>query len=187
MRDAEGRPREVVGVWLDVTDRVEAERQVASMREQLLVRQKLATVGQLTATVSHELRNPLGTIRTSIYSLMERLGRRDAITVRTLERIERNVPRCDNIITDMLDFSRTRQAHPEPMAVGDWLRALVGEQECPSWLRVDFDLGEEVTVIALDRDYFRRAVVNVIENAVQSMEPQATAEVNPGGGRLTVS
>ena len=97
------------------------------------------------------------------------------------------MPRCDNIITDLLDFSRTRQANPEPTAVGAWLRALVAEQEFPSWLQVDFDLEEEGTVIALDQDNLRRAVVNVIENAVQAMEPQATAEVNPAGGRLTVS
>lgn len=186
VRDSEGRPLEVVGVWIDVTAQVEAEQRVTRMQEQLAVQQKMATVGQITATVSHELRNPLGTIRTSVFSLKERLAAGNAGDVRTLERIERNVVRCDNIINDLLDFSRTRTSSPEPTDIGPWLRELVDELTKPDWLRVELELALDGVVVALDQDRLRRAVINVVDNAVQAVQ-HSQANVDPPDGCLRVA
>jgi len=183
----DGTPLGSIAVFLDVTARVAAEQDLARAREQIAVQQKLATVGQLTATVSHELRNPLGTIRTSTYSLKERLGRRDAGVARTLDRIERNVARCDNIITDLLDFSRTRESRPERTELEAWLRAVVEEQERPDWLQVQMDFDVAGLAVSLDQDHLRRAVINVVENAVQAMQPPPGAGHPAPAGRLTVS
>jgi PAS domain S-box-containing protein len=186
VRDREGRPQEIVGALLDVSDRIETEQALARAREQLVVQQKMATIGQLTATVSHELRNPLGTIRTSTYSLRERLGRQDAGTVRALDRIERNVARCDNIITDLLDFSRTRPANPEPTDLEGWLRSVVEEQARPDGMGLELDLGPGGPPVALDQDRLRRAVINVVENSIQAMEARAGESGAAAPGRLTV-
>ncbi|MDH4246312.1 MAG: PAS domain-containing protein [Deltaproteobacteria bacterium] len=166
----ENKPREVIGVWLDVTERVAAEQKVNDMREELLRKQKLATLGQLTATVSHELRNPLGTITSSLFVVQERIKTLAAEgLVRPLERIQRNVQRCDHIITDLLDFSRTRPSHPEPTLVDPWLKDLIEEQSIPTWLKLVLRLKAPGLQLDLDRDHLRRVVINLFENAVQAL------------------
>ena len=159
-----------MGVVEDITARKQAEAEVKTMRDQLAVQQKMATVGQLTATVSHELRNPLGTIRTTVFNLRDRLDGGDSEIKRSLDRLERSVVRCDNIINDLLDFSRHREAHPEPTPLDAWLRDLLAEQEWPEWLEMEFNAGAEGLAIDLDQDRFRRAVINLVENAIQAME-----------------
>ena len=205
LRDETGAVNGIVGISEDITDFRMAQEELGRLNKgleklvddrtaelhqaqsELIKKEKLATIGQLTATVSHELRNPLGTIRTSTFHLKERLGQQDAGVVRTLERIDRNVARCDNIITDLLDFSRTRPARSEPTPVADWLAALLQEQELPQWLQVELDLADVAgLVIALDQDHFRRAVINVVENAIQAMEVTAGDPALPGRASLTL-
>ena len=173
----------IVGLWQDVSELVEMEQELERTREELASQQKLATVGQLTATVSHELRNPLGTIRTSVYTLRERLGDVGGSVERALARIDRNVVRCDNIITDLLDFSRTRESRPDPTHVESWLQELLAEQPECDWLELTTDFEVKGLVLQLDQDRLRRAVINVVENAIQAME--STRELS-GSSSLTV-
>ncbi len=184
VRDDTGTPEEIVGALLDVTDRVVAEQELAVARETMAKQQKLATIGQLTATVSHELRNPLGTIRASAAGLLQTTADKDSRTSRVLQRIERNVARCDNIITDLLDFSRSRPALREPTAIVAWLTELVGEHAQPPWLEIQLELEAVAGLeVPLARDRIRRVVINLLDNAIQAMEPAA----GDGGGRLSLS
>ncbi|MDH5752840.1 MAG: ATP-binding protein [Deltaproteobacteria bacterium] len=154
----------------DITSRKKTEQKLAAMSDEMARQQKMATIGQLTATVSHELRNPLATIANTVSVMKIRLSETGDTFLPPLERIERNVVRCDNIITDLLDFSRTRPAMPENISVDKWLTELVKESELPGWLEVALDLNTEGTVIFRDLDRLRRVVINLLENAVQAME-----------------
>ncbi|MEE8456073.1 MAG: ATP-binding protein, partial [Limibaculum sp.] len=139
------------------------------LESELLRRERLATLGQLTATVSHELRNPLGVVRTSVFILRDSLKDVAPRVGRSLERIERSVVRCDRIIDELLDFTRIAELEPVPTPIGDWLAGVLDEQALPEGivLRRDFELPG--TTIAFDRDRLRRAVINVFENACQAM------------------
>ena len=87
----------VKGLFVLVTDITERKR----LEGELLRRERLATLGQLTATVSHELRNPLGVIRTSAFILRDGLKEEMPRARRALERVERSVLRCDRIIDEV--------------------------------------------------------------------------------------
>jgi signal transduction histidine kinase len=144
----------------------------------LLRQERLAVLGQLTATVSHEIRNPLGTIRTSIF-LIGQATRGKALGIEAgLARIHRSVDRCDRIITDLLDYSRVRPLRPQDTDVDAWLAALLDEQEDRPQVELIRQLSAGVSV-PLDRERFRRCIVNLLTNACQAMEP--------GGGQLTVA
>jgi signal transduction histidine kinase len=135
----------------------------------LLRQERMAVLGQLTATVSHELRNPLSVIRTSAFVARDKLKNSDPLVHRALERIERSVIRCDRIIGEMLDFTRISILDPEPTAIDVWLDETLSEQNLPDQVELNRDLGLPGAVVPLDRDRLRRAVINVFDNACQAM------------------
>ena len=172
-----GRQPHLLLMVNDISARKRTEMEVRELQEKMVGQQKLATIGQLTATVSHELRNPLGTIRTNLFTLRERLGANSPYKS-SLDRMERNVVRCDNIITDLLDFSRNRAANPEATNLDQWLQDLLKEQIVPSWVQLEHQLGTGGLVIHVDHDRMRRVMINLLENAVQAMDSARETDPN---------
>ncbi len=157
----------VVVVSRDITEQKRLEGE-------LLRQERLATLGQLTATVSHELRNPLGIIRTSAFIVKEARTDTEPRVQRALERIDRSVVRCDRIIDELLDFTRISQLEPKPTPLDSWLDSTLSEQALPSEVELRRDFNVAGIDVAIDRDRIRRAVINVFDNACQAMTDPAT-------------
>jgi signal transduction histidine kinase len=167
--DDEGNLVRMLGVNQDVTERKRFEQQI-------LRSERLATLGQLNATVSHELRNPLGVIRTSNFIVREGLSGETPRVRRALERIERSVVRCDRIIDELLDFTRIKELQLEPILIDEWLGNVLGEQAPPKGFTLRCQLGLPEVEVRLDPDRLRRAVINVFDNACQAMTGEAGEE-----------
>ena len=167
-----------------VFERTEA---LKSAQESLIQSERLATLGQLTATVSHELRNPLGVMRTSMYILRGKSEGRDDLEQRAIERTERGIDRCDRIIDDLLDFSRTRILDRERIVIDDWLTTLLSEQELPKHITLKLDLASPGVALSIDPERLRRAVINSYENACQAMIPEPARGRQAGDSRLLVA
>ena len=158
--------------WNETLEQRVTERTAAleSAQEELVRKEKMATLGQLTATVSHELRNPLGTIRTSVFSILEKTSP-DVLGIgKSLARIDRSITRCDNIISDLLDYTRNRAPKPSPTDVDRWIAELMKEQNVPDWLELEFKLAVDNRPVELEQEYIRRAVINLYDNARQALE-----------------
>jgi signal transduction histidine kinase len=190
----------VVQFRRDITARRRTEEELAGHRERLeelveertkelgeaqreLVRnERLAAIGQLTGTVSHELRNPLGTIRSSFAIVGNHLQSSHGPVARALERIERNIDRCVTIIDELLAYTRVRDVHLEPVAIDDWLTELVIDEDIPDAISVVLDCQSGETV-PMDRERLRRAILNLLQNAWQACTegehdcPQATVAI----------
>jgi len=159
----------------------ERTRQLEEAQSELLEKERLAVLGQLTATVSHELRNPLGTIANAIFSVRNTARKEQMENIeKALVLAERNVYRCDNIISELLDFSRSHELIREPLELSRWLVGLLEEQRFPREIDVQLDLPAGFVVRA-DKERLRRAVINVLDNAVQ-----AIAENPQRKGRLAI-
>jgi signal transduction histidine kinase/ligand-binding sensor domain-containing protein len=137
-------------------------------QEELLHKERLATLGQLIATVSHELRNPLGTLRTTFFSIAEKVRGRGMAVERALDRAERNIIRCDRIIEELLDYTRNRQPCLEQINVDSWLREWLEEFSVPKGIAIETDL-RFGSMLFVDPERFRRCVTNVVQNACQAM------------------
>ena len=147
---------------------VDSLEKLSEARHELLQSEQLATIGQLTATVSHELRNPLGTISSSASVLQDQLDPSDPEVGPVLDRMQRSIRRCARIIEDLLDFSRYREAVLAPVQIDRLIADLLAEQQFPDGVGLKSDLGSGATVL-IDSERFRQALVNLLQNAQQSM------------------
>ena len=156
-------------------------------QDQLLRQERLAVLGQLTATVSHELRNPLGAVRNTLFAVGARIKGKGLGVEGSLERAERAILRCNNIISEMLDFVREKQLETEPTNVDLWLGRLLAELPVPEPVRLASRLDGAGQLVELDPEQTRRAVANVFENACQAMVGEGDAPPATEGLVLTVS
>ena len=183
----------------DITDRKQAEAELAQLNEdlerrvekctqelrssqfELLKRERLSALGQLTATVIHEIRNPLGAMRSWLYVIEQKMGNGDPELTRAMDRVKRSVSRCDGIVNELLDFSRVRDLELEATNIDRWLRDVLDEQLLPEGVTLSFEPGLPESLVPIDCERLRRAVVNVVENAVQAIDGEETE------GQVTVS
>ncbi|WP_373503358.1 sensor histidine kinase [Aestuariivirga sp.] len=140
-------------------------------QDELLRKGKMAQLGQLTATVAHELRNPLGAVRTSAFLLERKLKDKQLGVEPQIERINNGVTRCDSIISQLLDFARSKAVQPETLALDDWLAKLVEEeaQRLPSAVSVECRLGLGELAVPFDPARLSRALINLLSNASEAM------------------
>ncbi len=151
----------------------ERTRELREAQNELVKSEKLATLGQLTSIVSHELRNPMGTIQTSLYSIRQRLKGKKLGVERALDRAERNVARCDDIIDELLDFTRIRELNLESTNIDNWIIDFLNEQTIPKEISLTIKLKSELT-IPIDRERFRRCLINIFNNATESIITKET-------------
>ena len=140
-------------------------------QEQMIQKGKMAQLGQLVATVAHEIRNPLGTVRTSVFLLKKRISNPDPTMLKAFERVENGVARCDGIITQLLDFSRTSRPVLKAVNVDDWLVGLLEEMvpTLPTSLSIKCQLGAHGISVYMDPERMHRVITNFINNATEAM------------------
>lgn len=174
-----------IGAWwivLSQESRELAERDLVASLEKLQQAQRdlasnerLAAIGQITATVSHELRNPLGTLVTSADVLRRSLKSADEPVLSELQRLQRNAWRCVRIIEDLLGFSRKHTLTLAPVQIDRWVAQQVAELEAARGIRLE--LAADCKVSA-DSERLRQAFSNVLANALQACEGQVAENVS---------
>ena len=180
--DGAGKPRQYLAIRSDITARKQAE---AQLREQAA----LTNLGQLTAVVAHEVRNPLAGLRASLQILEQRRA-----DTRDREIIGAMVQRIDDLnakVEDLLLYARPKPPRLQPVDVGALMREVAHSARvatgslCPI---IDVSGGDGVLVLA-DLDMLRAALLNVTMNACQAAgngRVKVTIEVHQGHCRIAV-
>ncbi len=166
------KARDEIGDLASSFRRMVADLQEA--RDSEARQQRLAALGQVAGSVSHELRNPLATIENSVEIIRERVADKNLGIDRALDRLKRGIERCKVIISEVLEFSATRQLDREATAIDDWLGEMLDEHGTPPAVTIDRAFAAAATVM-LDRTRFRQVLVNLVDNAVQAMTDAAWA------------
>lgn len=161
-------------IFQDISD----EKRVEALR---LRAQRLEAVAELSASLAHEIKNPLASIRSAV----EQIARRPAATddERTLGTlIVRESDRLSRLLSEFLDFARVQVARREPMDMRAVVRdAAALAAEHPDRLETGellLDLPAAPAMISGDEDMLHRAVFNLVLNAFQA---------SSGAGRVRVS
>ena len=103
--------------------------QLEEAQNELVGKEKMALLGQLTATVSHELRNPLGVIRSSNYFLHRRIKDRDEKTNKHFNRIDEQISLCNTIINDLLEYTHGDNLNLIQRDIAFWLPEVIKQAE----------------------------------------------------------
>jgi signal transduction histidine kinase len=181
--DARGQFRGYRGSGRDVTKEVAVELELArrvdertaelrAAQSELIRKERLSALGQLTATMAHELRNPLSAIRNTLFAVKETAANKGIDLERPLTRVERSVARCDRIINDLLDYTRVKELHLAELAPDPWIEEVLSEQRLPAGIELERRLDADC-MIAIDPERVRRVLINLIDNAAQAMPEDA--------------
>jgi two-component system sensor histidine kinase PilS (NtrC family) len=135
---------------------------------------KLASLGRLSASIAHEIRNPLGAIShaTQLLGESEDLQKGD---LRLIEIIKNHSSRMNTIIENVLQLSRREQTHPESLELRPWLEQFAREF-CsinglpPDTIRIDIE--PENTRILFDANHLHQIIWNLCLNAVKYGTPE---------------
>jgi len=156
------------GAVFDITELRQALDQAKEAMDKLSRQERLAALGQVAGTVSHELRNPLAAIRNSMALIRQLTADKGLGVERAVDRVERNIARCNGIISDLLEFTRKRDLNRTATAIDGWLAEMLDEHTVADSIAVVRELASN-GVVALDRDRFRQVMVNLLDNAAQAM------------------
>jgi PAS domain S-box-containing protein len=181
----------MVGTVQDITRRKHAElqlegslRQLQEAQEQLIRRERLATLGQLAGGVAHELRTPLGVMRNAVYYLDQSLPPTE-IMGQVLGEMNRAIRTTDQIIEEMLEFVREPCLEKTTWPVGRVIASALSLVPMPHGIRVVGPDGEMESRVQANEDQIVRILVNLMQNAVQAMgregELQIRVERRAGG------
>ncbi|MCX6353470.1 MAG: ATP-binding protein [Candidatus Aureabacteria bacterium] len=148
-------------------------------QEKLVRTERLAAMGELAGTVSHELRNPLGVIKNAVYYLKNKLGQftRDEKMNRYLEIIDEAIEHADRVISDVLTSGGVRRPSLSKSSVNDVIQSCLGKTVFPKNIIIIKGLKGELPEIPLDVHHIAQALSNLLVNAVEAM---------PEGGMLTI-
>jgi signal transduction histidine kinase len=140
-------------------------------QDALVSKGRMEQLGQLTATIAHELRNPLGAVRTSAFLIERKIKGKELGFETQLARINNGVSRCDDIITQLLDFSRTKPLHSRPSDLDHWLVKMIEDEakQLPAAVAIECDLNLHGKDVPFDPARLQRAIINLLSNASEAM------------------
>ena len=157
-----------------------ANKELKAAQDELVRREKLAILDQLTATVSHELRNPLGVIRSSNFYLQRKFKNQDQKSEKHFRRIEEQVSICNIIIEDLLEYTSGSKASTARESLAAWLEQLLKQYVHLDGIDIKLNLSDSPIPILHDRVKMRRAMVNLLTNAIQAVNDRAdTNKMDP--------
>jgi len=150
----------------------------------LLQSEKQASIGKLAGGVAHEINNPL----TGIFTFTHMLLRQKDLPAEVrsdLETIAQETERVRKIVKGLLDFSRQTELDREPTDINRLVRftiSLVENQALIKGLRLDFEQGEGLPMLILDRNQMQSVLLNIIINALDATDTGGNITITTGMG-----
>lgn len=187
--------RTFTGIVRDISDLKDAERRLQELNEQLeervrqsteelraaqaeLIKQeKLATLGQVSGGIAHEIRNPLNAVKTSAFYLMNAKNPSNEKRQEHLERIDRQVTLIDNVVTALSDVAKLPDPIRGPFSIVECLQSIASSTSMPPNISINLKTDGEIPPILVDEHQIPIVFRNLLRNARDAM---------PAGGNIEI-
>ena len=178
VRDKEGNPLELIGCWVDITERRVMEEEQEKLREQLYHVQKLESIGTLAGGVAHDFNNILAII-VGYGNLLEKNIGKDNPSRFYVQKILKSSEKATSLVQGLLAFSRKQGSCQKSVVINkiliqvkNLLPRLIGED-----IVLDIMLTDKECVVMADIGQIEQVLMNLATNARDAM---------PNGGKLTI-
>ena len=169
------------GSCLDISERKRVQELIKNQHElvaeelkktrhELVLKTRLAAIGQVSAQIAHEMRNPLGAINNAIYFLQGRRPRDEAKLREYLQLIDDEAKKCNRFIEDLLNVTRTREPETRVMCLQNLVENVIRRRPIPKHIEVEVDC-DSVEVFA-DQDQLGQVFDNLLKNSLDAIAEQ---------------
>jgi two-component system sensor histidine kinase DctS len=186
--DSDGRQAGWMSSILDITDRKRAEELARQQQEKLETSARLATMGEMSSMLAHELNQPLAAISsytTGALNVLSRAGMTDGagpapsptldigMLRRALEQANTQARRAGQIIRSVHEFVKKREPRRESVSVQqvvDGIRTLVELQARQSYVTLHINVPSDLPQVEADRVLLEQVLLNLTRNAIEAMQ-----------------
>ncbi len=126
-------------------------------------------------------------MRPSMLTIQKRSDKKDEVMQQAIARVDRNVIRCDRIIDELLDFTRSAEIDTRATRIDAWLNATLSEIDLPKGIELVHQAGLGELELEIDTGRLRRALINIINNACEAMASEDNPDRGKDGATLTIT
>lgn len=171
----------------------ESRKELESAQRRLVASERLASMGQLSAAVAHEINNPLGTILLYSHALLKQFNGADP-KHEDLEMIVSEATRCKNIVRGLLDFARKSRVSKSASNLSQLIQEVVSimaPQAESASVRVIADVQKGLPSMMIDAAQIKQMLVNLVQNGIdaiaESGEVRVSAHLCPEGDTVEIN
>jgi len=152
----------------------QANVQLLETQSQLVRTEKFGALGELSAGVAHDLRNPLGAIRNGIFFLKSKMAKSEQLAAEPkiteyLQIMDDRITQCDKIIEDLISFTRISSPDYSLVPLSDVLDSTLAGVDVPEGITVIKEYSDDLIDIHVDPDQLQRVFTNLVVNAYEAM------------------
>jgi signal transduction histidine kinase len=179
--------RQQTKLYQELAERLtETNRKLEQAQEEARRSERLAALGQMSAGLAHEIRNPLGVIKGSAEMLHQKLAQTNPLATELADYISSETNRLSALVTRFLDFARPLHAELFPQTITAVIDRALRDvaatlSEKANLVRVERIYDSDLPTVLLDEGLIEQAFVNLIQNAYDAMG------INGGTLRITAA
>ena len=157
-----------------------SREELAGVQAALIQSEKLASMGQLSAAIAHEINNPLGVVLMYAHMLQEDCPA-DSAMREDLKTIAEQTDRCKKIVASLLNFARQNRVMHQPVDINEVAERCLRSVPLPENIAISIIRDIEDTIAELDADQINQVLVNLVSNAVEAMPEGGTLALTTSG------
>ena len=164
----------VVEIFNDISE-------IKKLQERILHIETLAALGEMSASVAHEIRNPLGGIG-GFAGLLDRQLSTDDPRKKLVKPIIEGVHKLNNIVSNLLTLTRPQKIHPSQVVVSEILNEIIeffriGIMETAKKVELTTEFADQRTIVLIDIQLFHQVIINILKNAFDAIEETGSIHI----------
>jgi signal transduction histidine kinase len=159
---------------------LQTRRRMEEANRQLVQHEKLASIGRLAATIAHEIRNPLTSVKLNIQKVLEEEGLTEAVRPHLALGLE-GIDQIDRFIKELLNFTRVPELSLERWPIDQIVEEalkMIGGVLAEKGIAVEKTCVPDLPAVLVDADKMRQVFLNILRNAYEALGP---------GGRIAIA